>query len=125
MRTRPGYVGWVPNLPSFGDRLFRVIFKHLRKYICAKRKISLAGATATALCTSVALAVAPEVGLSEAMVAGVVAGLMQFILILARDIFCEMTDDKAIEAIGSAKAPAAKRARTTTAKKKAASKKKQ
>ncbi len=124
MRTRPGYIGWVPDLPSFGDRVLRVVFKHLRKNICAKRKISLKGSTATGLCAIVAASVAPEVGLPEAMVIGIVAAVMQFLLTLARDVFCEMTDDRVIEAIGDTK-PATKRERATSAKKKAASKKKQ
>jgi pheromone shutdown protein TraB len=94
----------------------RLVLKHVRKYICDNRKITLKGASAHALCATIAAAIAPLTGLPELIVIGIVAAVIHFVLTVLKGVFCEMTDAKAVTAMTGGPAKP-KRARPASAKK--------
>jgi hypothetical protein len=96
--------------------LLRLVLKHIRKYICDNRKVTLKGASAHALCATIAAAIAPLTGLPVLVVIGIVAAVIHFVPTVLKGVFCEITDAKAVAAItkGTEKP---KRVRSATAKK--------
>lgn len=109
--TKPRGFGGGPD-----KDLLRLVLKHIRKYICDNRKVTLKGASAHALCATIAAAIAPLTGLPVLIVIGIVAAVIHFVLTVLKGVFCEMTDAKAVAAItkGTEKP---KRVRAATAKK--------
>jgi len=107
-----GYI----ELVDTGSRFFNLVLKHVRIHICKSKKISLTGAGANALCAAIAASLAPDMGLPAPAVIGIVAAVLHFVLTVLKGAFCEMTDEKVVDAIKETK-PASPRARATTKKK--------